>query len=83
MQASALAISSCICMKVGERRFRAAEAFRQQRAVEAVVDQRGDDRLGQPARAFDLVGLAQIRGASARARSTRSRAAALFMPRAS
>ena len=46
----------------GERHFGAAEALRQQGAVHAVLDQRGDDRLGQPARALDLVGFADDQG---------------------
>ena len=59
MLASAFATSSSICMKTLDRRFRAAERFRQQRAIKAVVDQAADDRLRQPPRPLDLVGLAR------------------------
>ena len=41
------------------RRFGAAEALRQQRAIEPVLDQRGDDGRRQPPRPLDLVGLAR------------------------
>ena len=39
------------------RRLGAAEALRQQRAIEPVLDQGGNHRLGEPPRPLDLVGL--------------------------
>ncbi len=59
VEASAFAISSCICMKTSGRRLGAAEALRQQRPVEPVLDQGGHHRRGQPPRPLDLVGLAR------------------------
>ena len=42
-----------------ERRLGAAEAFRQQRAIKPVLEQRGNHGLGEAPRPLDLVGLAR------------------------
>jgi len=57
VEASAFAISSSTCMNTSGAGLGAAEALRQKHPVKPVLDQGGNHRCGEPAGAFDLVGL--------------------------
>ncbi len=62
VEASALAISSCICMKISSGASVPAKTLRQQHPVKPVLDQGGGHRGRQPPRALDLIGLARDQG---------------------
>ena len=78
VEASALAISSCICMKISSGASAPPRLFGSSARYSPFSIRAGHGRR-QPPRALDLVGFARDQRRSARARSTRSRPGALFM----